>query len=261
MDYQYLNIVKNGFIAEIQLNRPQAANALSGAFLEEIAHAASSFRLDEQTRVVIFHGIGKHFSAGADLNEQRDGEVSLMMRRRLSERGERAINAILDIPQITIAAIHGVALGGGACITTACDFRIASNDCRVGYPEANLGIPLMWKSLPLCLRLVGPARAKRMVILAEHIDAATLLDWGFVDELVEPDDLLIRVNAMADKYAQQPPMVAQMIKKSINTLSNGMDQAVMHMDVDQFMLASNSADRNEAIKAYFEKRPAKFTGK
>ena len=87
---------------------------------------------------------------------------------------------------------HGVALGGGACIATAVDFRVGAESCRVGYPEIDLGINLQWMGLPLCVHLIGPARAKRMVILGQHETAPTLLEWGFLDEMVPDDELLDR---------------------------------------------------------------------
>jgi enoyl-CoA hydratase/carnithine racemase len=171
------------------------------------------------------------------------------------------INAITEIDQVTIAAIHGVALGGGACIPTACDFRIGADDCFCGYPEVNLGINLMWRALPLCVRLIGPARAKRMIMLGAKEDAETLLNWGFLDELVPQAELEARAMEMAEQYAGQPPIATQMIKQSINAVSNALDQAVMHMDTDQNILTTLTADRAEGINAFFEKRDPKFTGR
>jgi enoyl-CoA hydratase/carnithine racemase len=145
------------------LNRPEAMNALSSRLMEEIEQASRDFLNDEETRVVVFRGSGKHFSAGADLKERR-AVRNMVMQRRDFALGARMIRAITEIQQVTIAAIHGVALGGGACIPTACDFRIATEDAVCGYPEVNLGMNLMWQSLPLCVRLIGPARAKRMIM-------------------------------------------------------------------------------------------------
>ena len=158
MSYQYVVVEKQEHIARVILNRPDAMNALNVEIMAEIEQISNSFLSDEKTRVVIFEGAGKHFSAGADLKQKGEPQ-SLLMRRRSAGLGARMIKAILNINQVTIAAIQGSALGGGACIPTACDFRIGSDDCAVGYPEVNLGINLMWRSLPLCVRLIGPARA------------------------------------------------------------------------------------------------------
>lgn len=259
MEFQFLQRVQDGPIARVILNRPKQLNALNPELLSEIEQVARSFVDDDQTRVVIFSGAGKHFSAGADLKAPAV-EMSLVQRRRTSGLGARMIRAICEIPQVTIAAIHGAALGGGACIPTACDFRIGTSDCFCGYPEVNLGINLMWQSLPLCVRLVGPARAKRMIMLGNKEDAKTLQDWGWLDEVVEPDELSSVTTKMAETYARQPPIPTQMIKQSINAVSSALDQAIMHMDTDQNILTTMTEDRSEGISAFFENRDPNFTG-
>ncbi len=259
MSYRYLEVERDGHIATITLNRPDEFNALSASLMAEIEQVSRGFLEDEQSRVVIFKGAGKHFSAGADLKEKTPVR-NLVMQRRSAGLGGRMIKAILGIPQVTIASVHGAALGGGACIPTACDFRIASDDAFCGYPEVNLGINLQWLSLPLCVRLIGPARAKRMIMLGDREKAQTLLEWGFFDEVVAAEDLNSTTIEMAQRYAAQPPIPTQMIKQSINAVSNALDQAIMHMDTDQFLLTTGTEDRREGTRAFFEKRDPKFEG-
>ncbi len=107
-------------------------------------HAALSFRDDVETRVVVFTGAGKHFSSGADLKDPGDEyRVPFVLRRRRNRIGERVIRALTEMDQITIAAWNGGALGGGACITTALDFRVRADDCFMQYPEIDIGMNLM----------------------------------------------------------------------------------------------------------------------
>lgn len=261
MDYQHLNLERQGPIAYVTFNRPHVANALSYAHLAEIEHCALSFREDADTRVVIFSGAGKHFSSGADIEEMRAGSCDpMVLKRRRWRIGERALHAILGIDQITIGAWNGGALGGGACLATAMDFRIGSRDCFIQYPEIDLGLNLMWQSLPLTIHLVGPTRAKRLVIGGERVHADTLLAWGLLEEIVERDELMQRATAFAKTYVNKSPVAAQMIKRSINQINGALDRALTHMDADQNLFTLTTADQKIAAEAYLHKQIPDFTG-
>lgn len=278
MNFAHLEIERAGPIATLWLNRPERLNALNRDLMEEMTAAADSFRDDTETRVVIIAGRGRHFCAGADLGTSAqssaaaagatgDGAMpgllqpsTLLQKRRATITGPRLIRALLDINQITIAAVHGAALGGGCCIATACDFRIGSVDAFCGYPEIDRGMNLQWRALPLCVRLIGPARAKRMIILGKHETAHTLLNWGFFDQVVPRRELLDAAQKMAREYAAKAPLPAQMIKQSVNAVSNALDPAIMHMDHDQWLLTSSTEDYSEGVRAFFERRPGEFHG-
>ncbi len=261
MDYEHLEIERRGSVAVVTLDRPERLNALHRELMLEITRAANAFQEDVDTRVVVFTGKGKHFSAGADMRDpdRGSGSTRLSERRRIRS-GPDMIRSIFEMHQITIAAINGVALGGGACIATACDFRIGARDSFCGYPEINRGMNLHWVALPLCVHLIGPSRAKRMIGLGRHENAETLLRWGFYDEVVDADQLMERALAMAEDYARQPPLPAQMIKQSVNAVVSALDRSIMHMDHDQWMLTASTEDYREGIKAFFEKRECEFKG-
>jgi enoyl-CoA hydratase len=251
MNFKHLTVDRQDHIATVTFNRPEKANALNYTHLEEIEQASLAFRDDAETRVVIFTGAGRHFSSGADLSDPGlEYRGPLVLRRRRTRIGERAIRAVFDIDQITIAAWRGGAMGGGACLATAMDFRIGAEDCFMQYPEVDIGVNLMWQSLPLITRLVGPARAKRLVAGGERADARTLLDWGVLDLLVPGTELLERAQALARHYAGKPPIAVQMIKRSVNRIAAALDDAIMHMDVDQNLLAQTSTDRARALAGY-----------
>ena len=162
--------------------------------------------------------------------------------------------------QITIAAINGAAMGGGCCIATACDFRIGDEGCVAGFPEVKLGMNLSWISVPMATHIIGPVNAKKMIILARNNSAETLLKWGFIEEIVKPDNLIKRAIELAQDYAEMPPIAAQMVKRSVNETVSALDRAIMHQDREQWYLTSKTEDYKEGIKSFFEKRKGKFKG-
>lgn len=261
MDYQHIHIERGGPIATVTFNRPDKANALNPRHIEEIEHAALSFREDIEARVVIFDGAGKHFCSGADLAEREPNHESLIKSRRRKRLGERCIHALRDMDQITIANWHGAAMGGGAAIASALDFRIGAKSCFMSYPEIKIGANLMWQSLPLLVALTGPSRAKRLVISGERAYGPQLLEWGILDELVDDDDLATTTQQWAEHYAAQAPIAAQMIKRSVNAISSALDRAIMHMDADQHMLTNVTHDAAEAADAYRSGRLPNFQGR
>jgi enoyl-CoA hydratase/carnithine racemase len=263
MTASLIEVRREEHVATVTINRPEKRNAITNEMMEDIERVARDFAKDEQTRAIIVRAEGRDFSIGADLNQSRfQGDPqSMLIRRRQLLLGGSMMRALREIHQPTICAIQGIATGGAACIATACDFRIGAEDARIGYGEVKIGINLMWQALPVCVHLVGPARAKRMIMSGKLFDAATMHEWGFLDEVMPRPNLDAAARAWAEEYAALPPIAVQMIKRSINQVSGALDQAIMHMDADQWLLATTSADFKEAVGAFFEKRPPHFKGR
>ena len=231
---KFFKLEKKNKIAIISFTRAKSLNALNQSTLKELIDLNRKIQSDTTIKAVIYRAEGIHFSAGADIKEKP--KASSKIKTWKTNLGKEAIESILKLDQITLASLKGYCLGGAACIATACDFRIASLETTVAYPEIDLGMNLNWLGLPLLLRLIGPARTKKMVISGEAEDATTLFDWGFIDKICETVDLDKTTLKFAKKFTSKDTVPAQMIKRSINALTYQNDQAIMHMDYDQFLL-------------------------
>jgi len=232
---KFLKLEKRNKISYVSFTRTKSLNALNSQTLRELIDLNNELDKDINTKVVVYRSEGKNFSAGADIKEKQKKLSKLQIWK--SNLGKEAIESILKINQITIASLKGYCLGGAACIASACDFRVASETTLVSYPEIDLGINLNWFGLPLLLRLIGPSKTKKMVISGEIENANDLFKWGFIDELFKDEELDKKTIALAKKYASKPALPTQMIKRSVNVLTYQADQAIMHMDYDQFLLA------------------------
>ena len=232
---KFLKLEKRNKVSFVSFIRTRSLNALNSETLRELITLNNELDNDTNTKVIVYRSEGKNFSAGADIKEQQKKLSKLQIWK--SNLGKEAIESILKINQITIASLKGYCLGGAACIASACDFRVASETTLVAYPEIDLGMNLNWFGLPLLLRLIGPSKTKKMVISGEIENANDLYKWGFVDELFKDEELDKKTIAFAKKYASKPPLPTQMIKRSVNALTYQADQAIMHMDYDQFLLA------------------------
>lgn len=234
MSYEFIKLEKRGHIATVTLNRPEVMNALHNGIMDEIEDVSRSFLTDEQTRVVIFAGEGAHFSAGADMKVHFTAAGQpVLMKRRQKGLGVRMVRAISEINQVTIASVQGAALGIGACIPIVCDFRVGSGDCIIGFPEATLGKELMWTALPALVQLIGPAKAKKMVMSGNRENAQTLLNWGFLDEVIAREALTLKAWDLAEIYAALPASQVQMVKRSVNMITSSLEQANIQLETGQ----------------------------
>jgi enoyl-CoA hydratase len=254
-----------GRIAVVRFDRGDGINALSPEALRQLTEAARSFEHDGGTSVVVLAGNAHAFSAGFDLKDAEGRSRQTMdigtLRRHL-KLGPRLTRAWQEMEQITIGAIEGFCIGGGVALAVALDFRVMARDAHLRVPEIGLGMNMSWQSIPRMLHLIGPARTKQAVIMADQrISADGAHQWGLVEEVVDPGAAFDAAMAMAAKVAAQPPISVAMTKLTVNRLAHALDDLASHMDVDQFALASLSEDHKEGLAAFLGKRKPRFKGR
>jgi enoyl-CoA hydratase/carnithine racemase len=265
----YLEIEKGlgpeGRIAVVRFDRGDGINALSPEAMRQLTAAARSFEDEADTSVVVLTGSAKTFSAGFDLKDPEGRarkSMDLGALRRSLKVGPRLTRAWQDMEQITIGAIEGFCIGGGVALAVALDFRVMAANAHMRVPEIGLGMNMSWQSVPRMLHLMGPARTKQAVIVAdERISAEQAREWGLVEEVAAPGKALDAAMALAEKIARQPPMSVAMTKLTVNRLAHALDDLAAHMDIDQFALASMSEDHKEGVAAFIERRKPRFRGR
>ena len=233
-----VRLERDGPVALLRLCRPAKRNALSPREHLRIQALCTELREDFETRVVILTGEGEAFSAGADLRSPREeGKPSNDLERRHRARiGDRTVAAIQGLDQITIAAINGVCVGGGAVLALACDLRVMSRAAWISIPEVELGMPLTWGALPLLVQEIGPARTIELVTTCERIAAEQALAYGLVGHVV--DDALARAREIAAAIARQPAVPVAMTKTVVRALRSGQAKGdVSAADGDLYWLA------------------------
>lgn len=255
----------DGRIAVVRFDRGDGVNALSPEAMRELTAAARSFEDDGDTSVVVLTGSAKAFSAGFDLKDAEGRARKTMdigtLRRHL-KLGPRLSHAWQEMEQITIGAIEGFCIGGGVALAVALDFRIMSRAAHLRVPEIGLGMNMSWQSIPRMLHLMGPARTKQAVILADQrISAEEAHQWGLVEEVADPGQAFDAAMILAGKVAAQPPLSVAMTKLTVNRLTHVLDDLTSHMDVDQFALASLTEDHKEGVEAFLGRRKPRFKGR
>src|SRR4051794_4930484 len=253
-----------GRIALVRFDRSDGINALSPEALRQLTAAARSFEDDSETSVIVLTGGARAFSAGFDLRDAEGRARRTMdigsLRRRL-KLGTRLTQAWNVMEQVRICDIEGFCIGGGVALAVALDFRVMARDAHLRVPEIGLGMNMSWQSIPRMLHLIGPARTKQAVILADQrIGAAEAYEWGLEEEVTDPGRALDGGMALARRVAPQPPLSVAMTKLTINRLANALDDLASHMDVDQFALASMTEDHKEGVAAFLGKRKPRFRG-
>jgi enoyl-CoA hydratase/carnithine racemase len=176
------------------------------------------------------------------------------MWRVWTRAGHRVLDRLAALPQPTIAAVHGVALGGGLELALACDLRVAASDSVFGMPETRVGAIPGWGGTERLTRLIGPGRTKYLVLRAARIDAATALGWGLVEEVVEPGSLARRAAEIAEEIASRAPGAVRLAKQLIDAGAGGLSAETLAAG-----LARSLDDGREGVAAFREKREPRFS--
>jgi enoyl-CoA hydratase/carnithine racemase len=244
-------------VAVLTLDHPKV-NALSSELLRQLLGAATALS-DEPPGAVVVTGSDRVFAAGADIAEFRGPEEA----RVIGDLFLRSLTAVADIPRATVAAISGVALGGGCELALACDFRVASERARFGQPEILLGIIPGGGGTQRLPRLVGTARAKDIIFTGRQVGADEALAIGLVDEVVPPGDVLDRALAKAAELATGPVVAHGLAKRAIDrgmdiTLDGGLD-----LEQQLFVQVFETEDARTGVESFLRDGPGKaeFSGR
>lgn len=253
-----IDVTVTGRIGVVCINRPEVRNALDSATVQEMTTALTGLIANADVGAIIVIGAGdKVFVSGADINA---------IRARGRDDGLAAINqslfALLDrCPKVTIAAVNGVAFGGGCELAAACDLRVAADHAKFGQPEVALGIIPGAGATQRLPRLIGLGRAKELILTGDPIDAQTALAWGLVNQVVPGVDVLRASTALAERILSRGPLAIRLAKTAINAAARVDLESGLLIETLAQAICFQSEDKQEGTTAFLDKRPPTFTGR
>jgi enoyl-CoA hydratase len=238
--YENVTVQHGGPVAVVTFDRKGSLNAFNQATILELTDVARRFQDDLKTQAVVLSGAPHAFSAGIDLRDPATWEEldDVALRQRFY-RGVRLCQAWEDMPQITVTAMEGLAVGAGCALGLACDWRVLASDAYLYVPEVKIGLNLQWGALPRLVTLVGPSRAKQITLLCEKMDPDMALNWGLIDAIADPGKTVEVASGMANRAASMPAATTRMVKEAINATANALHRASSFADADQSALTRN----------------------
>ncbi|MSO20452.1 MAG: enoyl-CoA hydratase [Acidobacteria bacterium] len=255
--FENLSIERRDQVALVTINRPKVLNALNALTIDELARCFTTLKTDADVSVVILTGAGERaFVAGADIREL--AQYTPEQAKACALKGQALCDKIEKLGKPTIAAINGLALGGGCEIALACTLRIASQTARLGQPEVKLGIIPGYGGTQRLPRLVGRGRALELILTGEQLSAEDALRWGLVNRVVPPDQLIAAALELAARIVANSPRAVSLAMEAVN---EGLDSPLaqgLFLEASLFGLSFSTSDMQEGTKSFLEKRPANF---
>ena len=230
----------NGKVATVSFNSGKSSNLLSLDVIRQLTDVAQELGQNKTLMAVILSGGLQNFSFGFDLKDKeflRLEKLSFEENRDYFQLGKTMCDAWEKLNCLTVCEIRGWCVGGGVALATSCDLRIAETAAKFYVPEVERGLNMSWGSVPRLNALLGPAKTKRLLLLAEKINSSTAKDWGLIDSYFGPSNLELETVKLANKATEMPRLPFILTKESINNHTNAMAQATSYNDQDIFGLA------------------------
>ena len=262
MPYEFLKLEVDGGIGVLTLNRPETFNSWNQKMRDEMRDAVRELVGDGAWRVLVITGTGRAFSAGEDVRGMQGlTDIGTRGFRRVARGIHNVFDEIEAIEVPVIAAINGVAAGGGMELALSCDFRFAADTAKMGFPENNVGLIPGSGGCSRLVKLVGLAKAKRLVMTGEMITAPRALEIGLVEEMLQPEQLLPRVMEFAKQLAGKAPLALGMAKIVLNSCLNVDPDTGRNLERLGQSILKKTDDHVEGAKAFVEKRRPEFKGR
>lgn len=256
MDYSNLSLTKDGNVAILAINRPNAMNALNTELLLELDMALENLNEDSEIFVIILTGEGKAFVAGADISEMKDKTPEAA--RSFGMLGSKIFRKLELMEKPVIAAVNGYALGGGCELAISCDIIIAGEKAKFGQPEVGLGITPGFAGTQRLPRIIGIKKAKELIFTGGMIGAQEAEKIGLVNKVVPQEELMATAMEMAKTIASKGQIAVRYAKAAINRgIETDMDTGNA-IETDLFALCFANDDQKEGMTAFLEKRKSEF---